>query len=1005
MAATLYGCDPKAETPVTSQATGALSVEPGSPLGGVRPAHVKPSRPTKHDFRISKSSVEGGAPSVRAAYVRAVQSEGGAQYAGRVSESGTVSFDSQEHKLAAQAASDGFRVQATSKTSATFRLQSYGCPGDSSLRFAGTAPTASANRVSYRHGDVVEWYQNGRLGVEQGFDLQKAPACRTSEGAVELKIAINHALRAALSGVDGAQSLLLRDEANDTVLHYSDLFAQDADGKSVPVKMALSESGNELTLRIDDRGARYPLQIDPLIWAQVNGAVKAGDPDNGDQFGFSIASAGDTAVVGAPLDDEGGTDAGAIYVFTMSSQGTWSQRVKVAGPSAGANYGWSVGISKLATGDYRIVAGAPQDSSGNGLANWYRGTGDSWVAEAEFSGAGAFGFSVGVSGDRVIVGAPNEASNDGVARIYEPDPRVTPIPWNETATITDAPGSAGEVGVGVAIDGDIAVVGEPVFDVGATDDGRAFIYQHNPAGGWTRVATLTASDRMANANFGYFVTVQGLTAVIGAPNHNAAAGAAYTFDGIAGTWAQTSRLHALAGVTLVAGNQFGHPPSLMGNMLVVGAPSAVGSERGFLFRRAAGTWSLGQVFVPTAGGSGAFSRGLSLGTPGHILGSAPVEGSVATDSGAFFDFVLRKQNGDACAAATECASDFCVDGVCCNTACGGGSTTDCQACSTAMGAAVSGTCGAASAATTCRGVAGACDVAEQCDGTNLTCPTDAFAANTVVCRAAVGACDTAETCTGTAAACPADAVAAVQTVCRQAVGDCDAAELCDGQTKICPADLLKPSFTICRLPIGECDQAEVCTGVDAACPQDVTMATGVPCSTGSCQPGAMCRTEADLAVSLSGPPSVQPGQDLVYTVNVTNFGRAPAMNVTLAIILPKSAPLLASSGVGATCQSTDTGVSCTITALAPAQGTNIALQLRAPAGADTMSIDATVSSAVFDPNPTNNNAKLTQNLLSARISGGGCSAAPGGPAAGGYGALVSLLGLLLATARRRRNSN
>ena len=109
--------------------------------------------------------------------------------------------------------------------------------------------------------------------------------------------------------------------------------------------------------------------------------------------------------------------------------------------------------------------------------------------------------------------------------------------------------------------------------------------------------------------------------------------------------------------------------------------------------------------------------------------------------------------------------------------------------------------------------------------------------------------------------------------------------------------------------------------------------------------------------------------------------------------------------MGATCQSTDTGVSCTITALAPAQGTNIALQLRAPTGADTMSIDATVASAVFDPNPTNNNAKLTQNLLSARISGGGCSAAPGGPGAGGYGALVSLLGLLLATARRRRNSN
>ena len=130
----------------------------------------------------------------------------------------------------------------------------------------------------------------------------------------------------------------------------------------------------------------------------------------------------------APLDDAGGTDAGAIYVFTMSSQGTWSQRVKVAGPSAGANYGWSVGISKLSAGDYRIVAGAAGlvgQWSGE-LVPRYRGHlgGGSRTQRRR-----RFGFSVGVSGDRVIVGAPNgEASNDGVARVFEPDPRVTPIP-------------------------------------------------------------------------------------------------------------------------------------------------------------------------------------------------------------------------------------------------------------------------------------------------------------------------------------------------------------------------------------------------------------------------------------------------------------------------------------------------------------------------------------------------------------------------------------------------
>jgi hypothetical protein len=49
--------------------------------------------------------------------------------------------------------------------------------------------------------------------------------------------------------------------------------------------------------------------------------------------------------------------------------------------------------------------------------------------------------------------------------------------------------------------------------------------------------------------------------------------------------------------------------------------------------------------------------------------------------------------GQKCAAGTDCAGGFCVDGVCCNSACGGGVTNDCQACSKAAGAAVDGTCG------------------------------------------------------------------------------------------------------------------------------------------------------------------------------------------------------------------------------------------------------------------------------------------------------------------------
>jgi uncharacterized repeat protein (TIGR01451 family) len=893
----LLGCDPKAESLPTGPVGQALRAESGSPGPvALRPAHVQPSRPSQHPLRVRKTD-GGSGPSLRAAYIRSVQGEGGRAYQAQVRDGGEVAFSSQEGRLSMQAGRGGLRFttgQGRETSSATFRFLSYGCAGERAERAADVGPVAQGHRIQYRRGDLVEWYQNGRLGVEQGFDLQGSLGCR---GVVELKLAIDHSLRATLSGgADAAPSLSLRDEASGNVLHYSDLFAVDADGKSVPVELALSERGTELALRVDDRGARYPLTVDPLIWAQVGAAVKAGDPDANDHFGFAVAAAGDTAVVGAPLDDEGGTDAGALYVFTLGSQGTWSQRVKVTGPAAGARYGHAVAVAKLSGGDYRIVVGAPEDSAGAGLAGWFRGAGDTWTAEAEFSGAGAFGHSVGVSGDRVIVGAYGEGSSDGVARIYEPDPRVSPIPWNETATITDVMGSGGQLGVSVAIDGDYAVVGQPSYDVAASNDGRAFVYQRNPAGAWTRVATLVASDRAAGASFGYHVALSGLSAVIGAPGHNSAAGAAYVFSGIAGTWAQTARLHTLAGVTLTAGDEFGRGPSIVGSLLSVGAPKAsAGMGTAYLFSRAAGGWSLSQTFAPKGGGTGDFANATTLGSPGHILAGSHLHGSPTANSGAFFDFVLRKQNGDACAAAGECASDFCVDGVCCNSACGGGVSSDCEACSTAMGAAVNGTCAAASNTTVCRPAAGACDVAETCDGTASACPADVLLPSTSVCRTAVGACDAAESCTGTSAVCPADAVMPVQTVCRPAAGDCDMAELCDGQTKVCPADLLKPSFTLCRLPASECDQAEVCSGLVAACPEDITLATGTPCAAGSCQAGGVCRIEADLGVSLSGPPTVQPQQDLVYTATVSNFGRSAATNVSVDITLPANAPVLATS--------------------------------------------------------------------------------------------------------------
>jgi hypothetical protein len=77
--------------------------------------------------------------------------------------------------------------------------------------------------------------------------------------------------------------------------------------------------------------------------------------------------------------------------------------------------------------------------------------------------------------------------------------------------------------------------------------------------------------------------------------------------------------------------------------------------------------------------------------------------------------------GSPCTSPAQCLSALCIDDVCCLTACGNGNDMDCQRCNIAPTA---GTCMPAPANTSCRAMSGACDVAEVCNGTSLSCPAD-----------------------------------------------------------------------------------------------------------------------------------------------------------------------------------------------------------------------------------------------------------------------------------------
>src|SRR5688500_12822955 len=85
----------------------------------------------------------------------------------------------------------------------------------------------------------------------------------------------------------------------------------------------------------------------------------ASDGAAGDAFG-AVAISGDTAIIGASLAGDPGSDSGSAYLFQRDQAGNWVQFKKLTGnPDRDHNFGGSVAIS----GDTAIVGAYANDNN------------------------------------------------------------------------------------------------------------------------------------------------------------------------------------------------------------------------------------------------------------------------------------------------------------------------------------------------------------------------------------------------------------------------------------------------------------------------------------------------------------------------------------------------------------------------------------------------------------------------------------------------------------------
>ena len=156
-------------------------------------------------------------------------------------------------------------------------------------------------------------------------------------------------------------------------------------------------------------------------WAEL----LAADGQARDEFGHAVAISGAFAVIGAPEDDDQGTDAGAAYVFELQGS-AWVQRVKLLPPS-GSHYD-GFGSCVAIDGDVLVVGSALDDSAAMaaGAVYVYSNNAGNWVLQQKLVAADAqvgdrFGADVAVSGDTIAVGADlddDRGTDAGAAYVF-----------------------------------------------------------------------------------------------------------------------------------------------------------------------------------------------------------------------------------------------------------------------------------------------------------------------------------------------------------------------------------------------------------------------------------------------------------------------------------------------------------------------------------------------------------------------------------------------------------
>ena len=260
------------------------------------------------------------------------------------------------------------------------------------------------------------------------------------------------------------------------------------------------------------------------VWTQIGQDIEGEFAEDQNGFSIALSSFGNIVAIGAPFNDGNGNNSGAVRIYEFD-MGVWKQKGhNIEGKSAGEQNGFSVSLSSngnvVAIGaPYKAWQGDIFNPSGTVRVYNYSNISGVWTQIGQDIDGEGFNYYSGTS-----ISLSSDGSILAIGTIIEAGTGVVRVyknvsgVWTQIGNTIHGKGNSDRFGrnLSLSADGSVLAVAGYLNDDKGLNAGHAQVYQ-NISGVWTQIGDdIYGEVALENAGFDVSLSADGTTVAVGA---------------------------------------------------------------------------------------------------------------------------------------------------------------------------------------------------------------------------------------------------------------------------------------------------------------------------------------------------------------------------------------------------------------------------------------------------------------------------------------------------------